>query len=67
MDNNSQINIKVSLLLSIVKNLHKVSHNIEAFEDYLGNKNEWNEAMILRQNRFYIESLLRTLKQLIVQ
>jgi hypothetical protein len=64
MDN---LEIKLSLpwLLSVVKNLRKVSHNIRLYEEYLGNQYDWNEAMGLSENRKYIESLEDKLKKVI--
>lgn len=64
MDN---LEIKLSLpwLLSVVKNLRKVSHNIQQYEGYLNNQYDWNEAMGLAENRKYIESLEDKLKKVI--
>jgi hypothetical protein len=62
-----KIEIKIPLpwLLSVVKNLKKVSHNIREFEGYLSNQCDWNEAMGLGENRKYIESLEQNLNNLI--
>ena len=62
-----KIEIKISLpwLLSVVKSLKKVSHNIMGFEGYLNNQRDWNEAMILGENRKYIDSLEQNLSNII--
>ena len=65
MDKNPEIKLKVSFVISIMKNLKKVSHNISAFENYLGDMSDWNEAMKLRENRIYIDSLHNALNTLV--
>ena len=62
---NLKIKIPLPWLLSVVKNLRKVSHNIRQYEGYLGNQYDWNEAMGLGENRKYIESLEDKLKKVI--
>jgi hypothetical protein len=63
----NKIEIKISLpwLISVVKNLKKVSHNIREFEGYLNNQRDWNEAMSLGENRKYIDSLEQNLSNII--
>ena len=65
MDKNPEVKVQVSFLLSIMKNLKKVSHNISAFENYLGDMRDWNEAMKLRENRIYIDSLHNALNTIV--
>ena len=65
MDKNPEVKVQVSFLLSIMKNLKKVSHNISAFENYLGDMRDWNEAIKLRENRIYIDSLHNALNTII--
>ena len=65
MDKNPEVKVQVSFLLSIMKNLKKVSHNISAFENYLGDMRDWNEAMKLRENRIYIDSLYNSLNTIV--
>lgn len=62
-----KIEIKISLpwLLSVVKNLKKVSHNIREYENYLESLRDWNEAKGLNLNRKYIESLEQNLSNII--
>jgi hypothetical protein len=62
-----KIEIKMPLpwLLSVMKNLKKVSHNIRQYEGYLSNQCDWNEAMGLGENRKYIESLEQNISNLI--
>ena len=62
-----KIEIKIPLpwLLSVVKNLKKISHNIQQYESYLSNQYDWNEAMSLGDNRRYIESLEEKLNKII--
>ena len=63
----NKIEIKISLpwLISVVKNLKNVSHNIMEFEGYLNNQHDWNEAMSLGENRKYIDSLEQNLSNII--
>ena len=62
-----KIEIKIPLpwLLSVVKNLKKVSHNIREYENYLASLHDWNEAKGLSDNRKYIESLEKNLSNTI--
>jgi len=62
-----KIEIKIPLpwLLSVVKNLRKVSHNIREYENYLESLRDWEEARGLNYNRKYIESLEKNLSNLI--
>jgi len=62
-----KIEIKVPLpwLLSVVKNLKKVSHNIREYENYFESLRDWNEAKGLSENRKYIESLEKNLSNII--
>ena len=62
-----KIEIKIPLpwLLSVVKNLKKVSHNIREYENYLASLHDWNEAKGLSDNRKYIESLEQNLSNII--
>ncbi len=62
-----KIEIKLPLpwLLSVVKNLKKVSNNIRVFEGYLSNQYDWNEAMDLAINRKYVDELQEELSQII--
>lgn len=62
-----KIEIKIPLpwLLSVVKNLKKVSHNIREYENYLDSLYDWNESKGLNDNRKYIESLEQNLNNLI--
>lgn len=62
---NLEIKLPLSWLLSVVKNLKKVSHNIREYEGHLCNQCDWNEAMGLAENRKYIESLEQNLNNLI--
>lgn len=62
-----KIDIKIPLpwLLSVVKNLKKVSHNIQQHENHLDNNFDWDEAMNLSLNRKYIDSLEQKLTEVI--
>lgn len=62
-----KIEIKIPLpwLLSVVKNLKKVSHNIREYENYLDSLRDWTEAKGLNDNRKYIESLEKNLTNII--
>lgn len=62
-----KIEIKIPLpwLLSVVKNLKKVSHNIREYEGCFSNQYDWNESMSLGENRKYIESLEQNLSNII--
>lgn len=62
-----KIEIKLPLpwLLSVIKNLKKVSHNIRQQENHLDNNCDWNEAMNLSLNRKYIDSLEQKLTEVI--
>ena len=62
-----KIDIKIPLpwLLSVVKNLKKVSHNIRQYEICLGNNYDWNEALDLSLNRKYIDNLEQKLTEVI--
>jgi hypothetical protein len=62
---NLEIKIPLPWLLSVVKNLKKVSHNIREYENYLGSLRDWNEAKGLSDNRKYIDSLEQNLMKAI--
>jgi hypothetical protein len=62
---NLEIKIPLPWLLSVVKNLKKVSHNIREYENYLDSLRDWNEASGLRNNRTYIDSLEQNLMKAI--
>jgi len=60
-----EIKVPLSWLLSVVKNLKKVSHNIREYENYLDSLRDWTEAKGLSENRKYIESLEKNLSNII--
>ena len=61
------VSMNVGSLMRMTENLRRVSNNIQNFENMLSSQYDWNEALSLRENRVYIESLYTKFNGILTQ
>jgi len=59
------MDLTVNELKRTVLNLHRISENLKNLETWLMNDREWTEALQLRHDRAYLESLVNRFYELV--